>query len=223
MSRPSGGRFGIILAAGTGSRFRGLKQFARLGGQPLFRFSVSAFERCPTVDGYVLVVCATRLNWTRRLVGRWRLKRLIAVVSGGRLRAESVDSGLRSLPEAGWVAIHDAARPFITPAMLKQGFAACQRHRAATFGLPLTDTLKQIHGDRVVRTIDRSSLATVQTPQFFELALIRKAHAQRGQRPATDDCTLVETLGIRPVLLPGTTRNLKVTTRTDLELCAALL
>lgn len=222
MSRRPSGRFGIVLAAGRGTRFRGLKQFASLGGQPLLRFSLLAFERCSAVDGYVVVVNAARLDKVRRLAGRWHLNRIIAIVPGGRLRSDSVARGLRALPKSGWVAIHDAARPFITSRMLKEGFAACRRYRAATFGTPITDTVKQVHKRRILCTVDRSSLAAAQTPQFFELPLIRKAHALRGGCAATDDCSLVELLGVRPVLLAGTPLNIKVTTRADLRLCEAL-
>ncbi|MEO0085613.1 MAG: 2-C-methyl-D-erythritol 4-phosphate cytidylyltransferase [candidate division WOR-3 bacterium] len=222
MSRLTGGRFGVILAAGQGKRFRGLKQFALLDGEPLFRFSIRTFEQCTAVDGYVLVVNATALTKTRRLVKKWRLKRLIAVVGGGTRRTDSVANGLRSLPRSGMVAIHDAARPFVRPRMLEYGFAVCRYYRAATFGMPVTDTLKQVRSGRVVRTVDRRLFATVQTPQFFELSLIRKAHATYGKHEVTDDCTLVELLGIRPRILLGDPRNIKVTTRADLELCRAL-
>lgn len=222
MSRPSGGRFGIILAAGKGARFHGLKQFAKLNGKPLLLYSLLAFERCQAVTGYVLVANPTSLRKTRQLVGGRRFKRLLAIVPGGTLRADSVASGLKALPDSGCVAIHDSARPFITTGMLEAGFRACRKFRAATYGLPVTDTLKFVRDGLAIRTVDRSSLVAIQTPQFFELQLIKHAHTLPRKREATDDCALVEQLGIRPIVLAGSPRNVKVTTRADLRLCEAL-
>jgi 2-C-methyl-D-erythritol 4-phosphate cytidylyltransferase len=186
--------------------------------------SLAAFEDCPRLRGYVVVVNRQRLSDARRLLLAEGLPRLLAVVPGGKERADSVEAGLRALPAKGIVAVHDAARPVITGEMLAAGFAACSRHRAVTYGWPVSDTLKSVRGSSIIATVDRSGLVAVQTPQFFDLALLRRAHAaaRRARVSATDDCALVERLGVTPVWIPGPKTNIKITTADDLRLVEAL-
>jgi 2-C-methyl-D-erythritol 4-phosphate cytidylyltransferase len=109
--------------------------------------------------------------------------------------------------------------------MLAHGFLACRTSGAATFGFPVSDTLKLVRGRQVVRTVGREHLIAVQTPQFFNLELLRRAHAsaRAAHVSATDDCALVERLGVKPVWIPGPRTNLKVTTREDLTVIQALM
>jgi 2-C-methyl-D-erythritol 4-phosphate cytidylyltransferase len=109
--------------------------------------------------------------------------------------------------------------------MLDRGFAACRRYEAVTFGHPVTDTLKSVQGDTITGTVERKSLIAVQTPQFFRLAVLRRAYARAGDSriQASDDCAMVERLGIKPHWLSGPRTNLKITTRDELALCEALL
>jgi len=109
--------------------------------------------------------------------------------------------------------------------MLTKGFRACRERGAATYGCPVTDTLKRVSGKDVLATVDRTGLLAVQTPQFFNLELLRRAHdsALRSRLDATDDCELVERLGVRPVWIPGPRTNLKLTTPDDLNVMKALL
>ena len=223
--RLRGSRFGLIVAAGRGKRFGGPKQFARLGGRPALLYSVQTFDRSPLVSGLVVAANADKVDYVQQLLRRYRVKKLVAVVAGGVERHNSVAAGLEHLPAEGCVAIHDAARPFVTAAMLRQGFEACRRYGAATFGHPVTDTLKRVDGFGVIETVDRESLVAVQTPQFFNLNLLRRAYAEAekaGVSP-TDDCALVERLGIRPRWLSGPRTNLKITNPEDLRICEALL
>ncbi|MEO0071160.1 MAG: 2-C-methyl-D-erythritol 4-phosphate cytidylyltransferase [candidate division WOR-3 bacterium] len=217
--------YGIVLAAGRGRRFGGLKQFVPVRGKPLFFYSLKAFENCPVVTGFVIVTNRSRVNQVKRWVKRWRFKKVIAVVAGGAERMDSVENGIFALPENGYVAIHDGVRPFIKPEMLTIGFRMCQKFPAVAFGVPVTDTLKEVVANRITQTIDRSGLVAIHTPQFFALNLIRRAYAQaRNQKiTASDDCELVQRLGISPRFLLGSSLNIKVTTRDDLNLCQALL
>jgi 2-C-methyl-D-erythritol 4-phosphate cytidylyltransferase len=194
-------------------------------GRPLFFWSVRAFERCRTVAGYVLVVNPDRVARVEALCRLWRLRRLLAVAPGGPERTDSAASGLRCLPKQGLVAVHDGARPLITPEMLSAGFRECARHGPTLFASPVTDTLKLAVRGRVSRTVDRNGLFSVQTPQFFPLALLRRAFrtTKLPRTRATDDAMLVERLGIKPRLLITSRLNIKVTTREDLALCRRLL
>lgn len=225
MSRLATPCFGIIAAAGRGRRFGGLKQLIRVQGRPLLYYSVIAFERCPRVTGYVIVTVPEELSRVGRLAASWGPRRLMAVVPGGTTRADSVANGLRRLPDRGLVAVHDGVRPLLTPSLLATGFAAAARFRAVVCAAPVADTLKLGQHGRVAKTLDRSQLFAAQTPQFFDLGLLRRAYAAAGRhrREATDDSALVERLGIRPRLWLRNRPNIKVTTRADLAVCRALL
>ncbi|HDQ98943.1 MAG TPA: 2-C-methyl-D-erythritol 4-phosphate cytidylyltransferase [candidate division WOR-3 bacterium] len=212
--------WGIILAAGRGTRFGRPKQFRRVNGRPLLWYSLRAFNQCPAVSGWTVVTLPERVAAVRRLCRTSGIHRLVAVIAGGETRRESVARGLATLPERGRVAVHDAARPLLTPAMLAAGFAAAGRLPAA-YAAPVTDTLKRANGGRIIGTVDRTGLWAVQTPQFFPLPLLRRAHAAGAE--ATDDCRLVELLGIRPRLIPAPGPNIKVTFPADIALVKALL
>lgn len=217
--------YGLVAAGGRGKRFGAAKQFARLCGKPLLLYSLEAFENCPGLSGCVVVVPARQVKAVEALVRRAGLRRVLAVVPGGAERTDSVRSGLALLPDDGFVAIHDAARPMLTPAMLKAGFADVRRRGPVTLGRPVTDTLKRARAGTIEDTVDRAGLISVQTPQFFPLPLIKRAHASAaaGRFVATDDCALVERLGITVGWLEGPADNLKVTTRADLKLAARML
>ncbi|MGQ9678526.1 MAG: 2-C-methyl-D-erythritol 4-phosphate cytidylyltransferase [bacterium] len=218
--------FGIIVAAGQGKRFGGLKQFVLIKNKPLLFFSVRPFELCPLVNGYVVVTNKSKLTWVKELLERYRFKKLRAVIAGGKERMDSVEQGLLNLPEKGYVAVHDGARPFLKPEMLTQGFRDCRRYPAVAFGSPVVDTLKRINrNNRIVRTINRSGLVAIQTPQFFRLDLLRRAYAfaRATNIRVTDDCELVERMKIFPRVIINPSFNIKVTTKEDLTICRALL
>jgi 2-C-methyl-D-erythritol 4-phosphate cytidylyltransferase len=217
--------YGLIVAAGQGQRFGGYKQLAQLAGKPVLIHSARAFERCPQIIGFVVVVPALRLAMVRRMLRIHNIRKLLGVVLGGETRAGSVRAGLSVLPAQGLVAVHDAVRPLINASMLTNGLRTCKSRGAVTYGYPVTDTLKRVSGRNVLSTVDRSGLLAVQTPQFFNLELLRRAHAEarRARIQATDDCELIERLGIHPIWIPGPHTNLKVTTPDDLNVMQALL
>ena len=217
--------YGLIVAAGQGQRFGGYKQFVPLGGKPVLIHSIRAFERCPMIAGFVVVAPKRRMAVVRRMLRVHGVRKLLGVVPGGETRAGSVQAGLSVLPAHGFVAVHDAVRPFIHATMLTKGLRACKTRGAATYGYPVTDTLKQVAGSEVLSTVDRKGLLAVQTPQFFSIELLRRAHAGplADRTRATDDCELVEWLGVHPVWIPGPRTNLKLTTPDDLEVMRALV
>jgi 2-C-methyl-D-erythritol 4-phosphate cytidylyltransferase len=217
--------YGLIVAAGQGQRFGGYKQFVQLAGKPVLIHSVKAFERCPMISGIVVVAPVRRLAVVRRMLRVFAVRKLLAIVPGGETRAGSVRAGLSVLPAQGYVAVHDAVRPLIHAGMLTTGLRACKNRGAATYGYPVTDTLKRVSGQEVLSTVDRNGLLAVQTPQFFSLELLRRAHAQarRARLQVTDDCELVERLGVHPVWIPGPRTNLKITTPDDLNVIQGLM
>lgn len=214
----------IIAAAGRGQRFgQGDKLFAPLAGRPLIAHTLMAFEVCRRVDKVVLVLAGENLERGRRLVAAAGFDKVVAICPGGPRRQDSVRMGLEALGQCRWVVVHDGARPLVTAALIEAGLATAAETGAAIAALPLADTLKEVDDDGLIRrTLDRRNLWAAQTPQVFDYELLREAH-RHTEDEATDDAALVEALGQRVKVFPGSPRNLKVTTAADLALAQALL
>jgi 2-C-methyl-D-erythritol 4-phosphate cytidylyltransferase / 2-C-methyl-D-erythritol 2,4-cyclodiphosphate synthase len=210
----------IVLAAGTGKRMgtQTPKQFLELAGRPVLAWTLDAFEHAASIDTVILVVPRDLIAVCR---DRFLSGKVIGVVEGGSERQDSVACGLLAVPESVEViAIHDGARAFVRPDEIDAVVRMAAVHGAAVLGTPVTDTVKRVQDDRVLETLDRSVLRSVQTPQAFHAELIRRAHrdAAAGGYRGTDDTSLVERLGEPVIVLPGRTDNVKITTPEDLEL-----
>jgi len=206
----------VVVAAGHGSRFGGLKQFAEIGGRSLVDWSVDTARS--VADGIVLVVPADIAG-----AGRPAADGVDVVVAGGTTRAGSVRAGLDAVPaDAEVIVVHDGARPLATPALFRSVVDAVAGGAAgAVPGVALTDTIKRVDDDgAVVSTVPRQGLVTVQTPQAFRADVLRRAHGAGDD--ATDDAGLVEALGATVRVVPGDPRNVKVTTPADLDTARAL-
>ncbi len=197
----------IVVAAGTGSRFGGAKQFEQLDGRRVVDRAVAAAQA--VADGVVVVVPVDRTD-DGQLAGH-------RVVAGGATRSESVRAGLAAVPEeADVIVVHDAARPFATPALFAAVVAAVRAgSEGAVPGLAVSDTVKRVREGRVVETLDRTGLVAVQTPQAFAAGALRRAHASGGE--ATDDAALVEQAGGLVAVVDGEAANTKITHRGDLR------
>jgi 2-C-methyl-D-erythritol 4-phosphate cytidylyltransferase/2-C-methyl-D-erythritol 2,4-cyclodiphosphate synthase len=224
--------WGIVLAAGQGSRLHKAgvtekKQFLTYRSLPLFWHSVITLARVPTLRGVVLVFPEEDLQQARNTVHD--LIRAedpgieVLCTTGGERRQDSVFQGLTALPaRCDLVLVHDAARPFLTPALvsrLLQGLT--DDTRGVIPGIPVTDTVKLVDNDGgVEHTPDRSRLAAVQTPQLFPVSVLRKAHetAIRKEWNVTDDAALLEQLSLRVRVVRGEESNIKITTPEDLFL-----
>jgi 2-C-methyl-D-erythritol 4-phosphate cytidylyltransferase len=223
-------RFAVILpAAGQSSRFRGdeKKPFTTLAGRAAWLWSAAAFAcRADVCQCVVVVAPEDQQAFCARFEADLAALRL-DVVEGGAERFESVANALRRLrPEADFVAIHDAARPCVTAPLIDAVFARAAETGAALLAVPVTDTVKR--GDetgRVAATVPRQGLWLAQTPQVFRRDWLEAANADRARlgRAITDDAQLVEAAGHTVHLVPGSTWNLKITTRDDLALAEAIL
>ncbi len=218
-----GDRVGAILAAaGAGNRAGTAKQWLSLGGETVLRRSARALAGCDLLDDLVAVVPAGEEARARaELAG---LGREVAVVAGGAARADSVRNGLEALPGCALVLVHDAARPFASPALARAVALAAARDGAALAAVPATDTVKRAAppgagagGPRVAETLDRRALWLAQTPQGFRADLLRRAFDRAGAAAAeaTDECQLVERLGLPVALVEGEAANFKITTPED--------
>ncbi|HEX2987287.1 MAG TPA: 2-C-methyl-D-erythritol 4-phosphate cytidylyltransferase, partial [Chloroflexota bacterium] len=197
------------------------KVWLPLGGVPVVAYSVKAFAACNPQPRVALVVSRERLSGARALVGELGIDAVVCV--GGERRQDSVQNGLAALGNVSVVAIHDGARPLVSPELIERCYAEAANHGAAVPGVPVRDTLKRVSDDGWVQaTVDRGGLWGVQTPQVFRMELLLEAYAAlRGE--VTDDAAVVEGLG-RPIkMVPGDPRNLKLTTREDLIVARALL
>jgi 2-C-methyl-D-erythritol 4-phosphate cytidylyltransferase len=218
----------VIVAAGQGSRFGGEvpKQYLPLGGHPLLLHAMRPFLAHPEVACAVLVLPANDAadppEWLVPLLGD-----VLHVVAGGASRRDSVAAGLAVLPDScEIVLVHDGARPFPPRELIDSGIAAARGGHGAVPALPVGDTLKRADEcGRVLCTVPREGLWRAQTPQAFPRTLLERGHAADAgiERLATDDAMLVELVGGRVDLIPGSSRNIKVTTRDDLELAEWLL
>jgi 2-C-methyl-D-erythritol 4-phosphate cytidylyltransferase len=195
------------------------KQYLHLGRGPLLVQTLRALADAGCVSGIVVAAPRERLEATRRLLRGYRVPKVLDVVAGGAERQESVWLGLQAAGSAEWVLVHDAVRPFITPALVARVLTAAGPTGAATCGLAVRETVKRVREDVVDKTLDRAGLWLIQTPQAFRRDLLWEAHdkARRDGYFGTDDAVLVERLGGRVAVVPGLAENLKITTPADLR------
>ncbi len=219
----------IIAAAGSGRRMgREMnKVFLPLAGRAVLARSAAAVAACPAVAGLVVVVAPGEEAQAAALLAPLALTIPWRVVAGGTERQYSVANALAAVPEeSGIILVHDGARPLVAPATIGAAVAAAREHGAAVVAVPVKDTIKTVDaGGCIAATLERSTLWAMQTPQVFAAALLREAYAaaQQGGVLATDDAALVERLGHKVKIVPGSYGNLKITTPEDLAMAQALL
>ena len=216
----------VIAAAGSSSRMGGRDKLAEpLDGIPVILRTLAAVEAVPEIREIVVVTREDRVEEYRRLLGQ--CSRLRAVVPGGSTRQESVRNGVRALsPDCTLAAIHDGARPLVTPEVFARCIEAARNCGAATAAVPVKDTIKLAdEAGRVLDTPDRSRLWAVQTPQIFDRERYLRAaeEAERRGLSCTDDCQLFEAMGWEVQLVMGDYRNLKLTTPEDFLAAGASL
>jgi 2-C-methyl-D-erythritol 4-phosphate cytidylyltransferase len=225
-SGDAGGTWAILVAAGSGARLGGNrpKAFVGLAGRPLLAESLERLDRSDWVDAMIVVAPPEWEEPAILLAEELVASKVVAVVTGGRTRAESVRAALAEVPqEAIVVLVHDAARPLVDDVVIERvlgGLAAGVD--GVVPGLAVSDTVKRVEGGLVAETVERDTLVAVQTPQAFVADRLRAAYAA-DLAGATDCASLVERAGGRVAVVEGDPRLAKVTTQDDLELVARLL
>ncbi|MEM1062023.1 MAG: 2-C-methyl-D-erythritol 4-phosphate cytidylyltransferase [Planctomycetota bacterium] len=225
-------RFSVVLAAaGASRRFRAgrpdgpNKPFVSLAGRPLWSHAAGRFAARDDVAEIVMAVDPESIEDVARGEAEWLERLGVRLVGGGAERADSVANAVRALKsDADFIAVHDAARPLVSDGVIDAAFAGAAEVGAAAPGLPIVGTVKQVDdADRVTRTVDRTVLREVQTPQVARADWLREAFATVDLPGVTDEASLLERAG-RPVLVTaGARANLKVTTREDLDFVNFLL
>ncbi|MBE6947860.1 MAG: 2-C-methyl-D-erythritol 4-phosphate cytidylyltransferase [Ruminococcaceae bacterium] len=210
----------VIVAAGSASRMGGIdKVMASLGGEPMIVRTVRAFQNSPQIDEIVIVTRQDLIQPIMDYCGGFDKVQTVTV--GGESRQESVEIGLSVLTaDMEMVAVHDGARPLVTQEVIARTVRAAASSGAAAPAIPVKDTIKQVEGETIIVTPDRNCLRAGQTPQVFQVQLLKKAlqKAKEDQAVVTDDCAAVERLGVAVRLVEGQERNLKVTTPMDLKI-----
>lgn len=231
----------VILAGGRGNRMNSdiPKQYLMIHDRPVLYYSLKAFSEHPMVEYIVLVTGAGEEEYCRKeIVERYRIDKVSAIVSGGAERFDSVQNGLNAVSDGSdsegtendrrIVMIHDGARPCVTSEIIDRALEGTLRYGACVSAMPVKDTIKVVdEEDFAESTPDRSRLWLIQTPQSFDLELIRRAYEAFRCDPrhfATDDAMLVERYTDRRVkLVRGDYRNIKITTPEDMILAEAFL
>jgi len=218
-------KFAVILAAaGQSTRFGDLfqkKVFSQVGGKPLWMYAAEAFSGRSDVGQLILVIASEdRELFNEKFAGHAALLG-IQTVLGGASRAASVYNGLKAVePQYKWVAVHDAARPCIPRTSVDAVFAAAQETGAAILACQCSSTIKRVDkSQRIVETVPREELWLAQTPQCFETQLLLKGYQDNPDfAHATDEASLVQSIGHAVKVVEGSPLNIKVTTKADLKL-----
>jgi len=237
----------IIVAAGDSRRMGFDKLFAAIAGKPVIAHTIRAFERANSVDGIIVVAREDRRDEINTIVRNEKFKKIRSIIPGGKRRQDSVRAGLDHLEStARYVAVHDAARPLVTPAQIECLFQQCQIHGAAALAEPINDTLKRADLAAVAasakaaaapfdsrsgqvllvtESVDRQEVYAMQTPQMFERALIDEAYraVYAENILVTDEVSAVERLGREVALVLNDDFNFKVTYPRDLPLAEFVL
>lgn len=222
------GKCAIIVAGGTGSRVGSAlpKQFCELAGRPMLWWALEAFRREDPEVRIVVAMHPDYIGMWGEMVASWGAEGCARheVVAGGSSRVESVANALRAVPaECGLMAVHDAARPLVSVAMIARGWEAARAAGAAVPVVPVRDSLRHLEADGASRAVRRSEYVAVQTPQVFRTDILRAAYAAARSGDFTDDASVAEAAGYAVALYAGDPMNFKVTHPHDPALASLLL
>ena len=207
----------IITAAGSGRRFGEAKQFKKLHGKPLYQYSLDTFIKSRLFDEIILVIPNSKQEKVQKEIKR-KYSSQVSLVIGGPDRQDSVKNAIQnSNPNIDLVVIHDAARPFITTTLIEKCISACETSDGAIIAMQPHDTIKFSKDNIVEKTIDRSNIWMAQTPQAFNKRKILEAYSSSDfdDLIVTDESSLMEKLGYKIMIVPGTGKNFKITTFDD--------
>jgi 2-C-methyl-D-erythritol 4-phosphate cytidylyltransferase len=225
---------GIILASGIGKRMNAGKNkvLLKLQGKPLIFFTLKSFEKCEDVDSMLLVTRSEEINILQSIVKKYKIKKVMGIIEGGKERQFSGFNALRYLNEvlrektSSIVAFHNGANPFVTSEEISRSFSEAKKYGAAVIAHPTKDTIKEVDKKGIIaKTLDRSKLWNMQTPQTikFSLALEAFVKADEDNFIGTDDVSLVERLGKKVKIVEGSEFNFKITTPLDFEMAKIII
>ena len=217
----------IVVAAGSGKRFGGStpKQFLPILRKSLISYTLECFEACDLVNELILVVSKSEISNISNYVDKKSFKKLSQIVEGGESRAESALNGFKSASQGvDVIAIHDGVRPLVSVGEISKTIEKAIEKGAACLVAPVTETIKKINENKILKTIDRTELRKALTPQCFRYRLLQSAFEkfELGET-VTDESLLVEKLGYEIATVEGSARNIKITTKEDFLIAEAFL
>ncbi|MEX1238590.1 MAG: 2-C-methyl-D-erythritol 4-phosphate cytidylyltransferase [Cyclobacteriaceae bacterium] len=226
--------YALVVAGGKGARFGSAlpKQFLELNGKPILLHTLDAFYRYSSQVEIILVLPEDQIFAWGDLAKKYSFNRTLTIQPGGLSRFQSVRKGLEKIPGEGLVAIHDGVRPMVTSDLIAASFRIAALHHSAICAVPLKESLRKIDGtvaqknggeEQNTKAVDRSAFRLIQTPQTFQVGLIKDAYKVPELDDATDDATVFERAGHKIFLFEGRYDNIKITTPEDLIVAEALL
>ncbi len=222
--------FAIIVAAGKGKRMKSNtnKVFLPLLDKPMVYHTIKHFHACSLIDEIVMVTQKKDIKKIKEIKAKYNLNKIKKIIEGGNERQDSVYNGFMSLKNAkndDVVVIHNGSNPLVREKEIAECMNAARKYGAAVAGFQLKDTIKKINNNFVEKTIDRTDIYQVQTPQAARYGLFVKAlkNARKKDLKVTDDVSLVEALGMKVRIVPCSYENMKVTTEDDLRIAEAIM
>lgn len=216
----------VIVAGGTGSRMGGdiPKQFLKINGKEIISHTLSVFENCSFTDKIIIVCHGDYLDLCKELSKG--IKKDVQVIKGGKTRQESVYLGIKEVSDTKYVLVHDAVRCLVEIPHIEKLYNELLKGNSCTLAVKVKDTIKEAdENNLVVSTPKRSRLWQIQTPQAFLTSELLSAHeyAIKNSFEGTDDCSLMEYFGKKIVLVEGSYKNIKITTKSDIEIAKVFM
>lgn len=216
----------IIVAGGKGLRMGGdiPKQFLPINGKPVLMRTIERFREYSPDLGIILVLPTTQQEYWRELCRKHGFQAPYTIADGGATRFHSVRNGLHLIPDAeqGVVGVHDGVRPFVSTAVIDRCYEAARRVGAVIPVTPVVETLRYVADGEAGRNVVRSDYRLVQTPQTFDIQLLKRAYTQEYTEAFTDDASVVEAVGVTVEMVEGNRENIKITTPFDITVATAL-
>jgi 2-C-methyl-D-erythritol 4-phosphate cytidylyltransferase len=220
-------RYAILVAGGKGLRMGSdiPKQFLPLRGRPVLMHTIDVFRRTYPDIHIILVLPREQQDYWRQLCGQHGYDVEVCVADGGETRFHSVRNGLSLIPDnaRGVVGVHDGVRPFVSPEAIRRCYEAAEECEAVVPVVPVVETVRQLLADGSSMTVDRNAYRLVQTPQTFDIQLLKKAYGQPFDSFFTDDASVVEAMGHPIKLVEGNNENIKLTNPADLKLAEGMV
>jgi 2-C-methyl-D-erythritol 4-phosphate cytidylyltransferase len=216
--------YALIVAGGKGTRIKSTvpKQFIELNGKPVLLHTLEAFYYYSENITVILVLPTDDFEKWHDIVKKYNFNKPVILQKGGDTRFQSVKNGLDKIEGGGLVAIHDGVRPLVSPDIIGASFRLAAVHQSAVAAVRLKESIRMTDQDNT-KAMDRSRFRLIQTPQTFDVALIKKAYEIKEDNSLTDDASVAERAGHIISLFEGSYRNIKITTEEDLEIAEALL
>ena len=216
----------IVVAGGKGLRMGGdiPKQFLPINGRPVLMRTLERFREYDEDINIILVLPKSQQDYWSQLCSEYDFHIPHKIADGGATRFHSVQNGLRLIPDTaqGIVGVHDGVRPFVSTDVIRHCYEAARVHKAVIPVTPVVETLRHINADGSGDNVLRSDYRLVQTPQTFDIQLLKQANKQQYRESFTDDASVVEGIGQKVTMVEGNRENIKITTPFDLIIAEAL-